>query len=362
MTPEASIAVQDGEPRARSCADPSPSASALPGPAELRSAHPLPAGVRSRVERARREIRDVIHGHDARRVVVVVGPCSIHDPDEALEYGRRLARAAERHEDALCLVMRTYFEKPRSRGGWKGFLHDPRLDGSDDMAEGLARARALLVELGSLGLACGAEVLDPLAAAFLEDALAWGCIGARTAESQVHRQLASGLPMPVGFKNTTDGDVTVAHDAMVSARRPHGYLGLGPDGRAAVRRSRGNPDVHLVLRGGGGVPNDDPETVAWAAARARREGLERPIWVDCSHGNSHKNHRLQGAVCRRVLEQLRGGHRVIGGIMLESFLEAGRQDWSPEAKPLEGVSITDACIDWRETEALLDEIAEAARA
>jgi 3-deoxy-7-phosphoheptulonate synthase len=310
----------------------------------------------------RRDIADVVHGRDDRRLVVVAGPCSIHDPDEALEYGRRLSRVAERHADALCVVMRTYFEKPRTQIGWKGFLHDPHLDGSDAMAPGLARARALLVELGSLGIACGAEILDPLAAAYLEDALAWGCIGARTTESQVHRQLASGLPMPVGFKNTTDGNVTAALDAMTSARSPHGYLAVAADGRTAVCRSRGNPDVHLVLRGGGGVPNDDPETVAWAATRARRTGAVRPIFIDCSHGNSHKNHRLQGPVCRRVLDQLRGGHRVIGGIMLESFLEEGRQDWSPGATLQKGVSITDACIGWAETEALLEEIAEAVRA
>lgn len=365
MTPEpARIALDGDSARPTGCdsADPPETPGTvepLPRPSVLRSAHPVPAEVRSRIERSRRAIADVIHGRDATRLVVVVGPCSIHDREAALEYGARLARVARRHTERLCIVMRTYFEKPRTRIGWKGFLHDPHLDGSDDMARGLTLARSLLVQLGRLGLACGAEILDPLATAFLGDALAWGCIGARTTESQVHRQLASGLPMPVGFKNATDGDVTVAHDAMASARRPHSYLGLGDDGRAGVCRSRGNPDVHLVLRGGGGVANDDPETVAWAAARARREGLARPVWIDCSHDNSQKNHRLQGVVCRRVLEQVRHGHRVIGGLMLESQLEPGRQDWSPGAKPLAGVSITDGCIGWEETEALLDEIAAA---
>lgn len=356
MTPDLSTAAAAGTAR-----PPVPESQPLPTPASLRARHPLPPAVRASIERTRRAIADVLHGRDGERLVVVVGPCSIHDPDEALEYGRRLAHAAARHRDALCVVMRTYFEKPRTRVGWKGFLHDPHLDGSDDMALGLERARSLLLELSALGLACGAEVLDPLASAYLEDLLSWGCIGARTSESQVHRQLASGLPMPVGFKNATDGNVTVAHDAMAAARRPHSYLGLGGDGRAAVCRSRGNPDVHLVLRGGGGVPNDDPETVAWAAARARREGLRRPVFVDCSHGNSHKNERLQGSVCRRVAAQVREGHRVIGGVMIESSLEAGRQDWSPEAPLAKGVSITDACIDWSETESLLEEIADAAR-
>jgi len=331
----------------------------LPSPAELRERHPVPPASARRIARARSAIRDVLHGRDTRRLIVITGPCSIHDPDAALEYGSRLARVAARHADRIEVVMRTYFEKPRTRVGWKGFLHDPHLDGSDRMAEGLERARRLLIELGELGLACGSELLDPLTATYLDDLLSWACIGARTVESQPHRQMASGLDLPVGFKNATDGNVAVAHDALVAAARPHSFLALEADGRVAVRRSRGNPDGHLVLRGGGGIPNDDPETVAWAAARARREGLVRPVLVDCSHGNSHKNHRLQGVACRRVLEQVRGGHASIAGLMLESFLEAGRQDWSPEAPLRRGVSITDACIDWPETESLLDEIAAA---
>ena len=290
---------------------------------------------------------------------MVVGPCSVHDPDQALEYALRLARLARDLGEQLVVVMRTYFEKPRTTVGWKGLLNDPDLDGGCDAERGLRLARRLLLDINDLGLTCGAELLDPLAAGYLEDLLGWACIGARTSESQVHRELASGLAMPVGFKNGTDGNVGVAQDALVAARTPHARLGVDAQGAPSLVRTSGNRDVHLVLRGGGGVPNHDPEIVAWAATRARRLGLARPVWVDCSHGNSQRNHRLQGSVFRRVLEQVRGGHRVIGGAMLESFLEPGSQPWTPGEPLRRGVSITDACIGWDETVALLEEAAEA---
>jgi len=332
----------------------------LPSPAELRRRAPLgPAADTAAAARA--ALRDVLHGRDAR-LVAVVGPCSIHDPEAALAYAARLARTARELSDALVVVMRTYFEKPRTRVGWKGFLSDPHLDGRGDPVAGLEGARRLLARIGALGLGCGAEVLDPLAVRYLEDGLAWACVGARTVQSQIHRELASGLPMPVGFKNATDGNVRAAHDAMAAASLSHTHLCLDASGRPAVRRSGGNRDTHVVLRGGGGVPNHDAESVAWAAARARQLGTARPVLVDCSHDNSHKNHRLQGAVCREVLEQVRGGHDAVAGFMLESSLEAGRQDWEPGAALAPGVSITDACIGWEETEALLREAAEAVRA
>ncbi len=330
----------------------------LPTPSELRARHPLTPAMAAAIARSRAAIADVLHGRDDSRFVAVVGPCSIHDADEALEYAARLGRLAQRLSDRVVIVMRSYFEKPRTRVGWKGFLHDPDLDGSDDMPRGIERTRALLVGLAELGVACGSELLDPIAAPYFDDLLSWACVGARTSESQVHRQLASGAPMPVGFKNATSGDISVAHDALAAARRPHSALGVDASGRAVVRRHPGNPDVHLVLRGGAGMPNDDAETVEWAAARARREGVARPIFVDCSHDNSGKDHRLQGQVCERVLALRRRGQRALAGVMLESFLEPGRQAPSPGAALQKGVSITDACIGWAETEDLLERIAE----
>jgi 3-deoxy-7-phosphoheptulonate synthase len=258
--------------------------------------------------------------------------------------------------------MRTYFEKPRTTVGWKGLLNDPDLDGSCRAERGLEAARRLLLDINALGLPCGAEILDPTAVRYLEDLLAWACIGARTAESQPHRELASGLPMPVGFKNGTSGNLIAARDAMVAAQRPHTFFGIDDDGAPALHRSSGNPDTHFVLRGGGGVPNYDTEVVTWAASRAGRLGLARPVWVDCSHGNSGHDHRFQASVCRHVLDCVRAGHRAIGGLMLESFLAAGRQPVAPSAELRRGVSITDGCIGWDETEELLRAAAKAVEA
>jgi 3-deoxy-7-phosphoheptulonate synthase len=332
----------------------------LPPPRLLRHHLPCPPETAARIRRARDAIRDVLHGRDPRRLVAVVGPCSIHDPEQAMEYALRLARLARETRGQLLVVMRTYFEKPRTKVGWKGLINDPDLDGSCDGTRGLERARRLLLDINALGLACGAEVLDPIAAPYLEDLLSWACIGARTSESQIHRELASRLPMPVGFKNRTDGNLKTAQDALVAARRPHSFFGIDDEGAPALHRSPGNPDAHLVLRGGGGVPNYDPEVVAWAATRARQLGLVRPVWVDCSHDNSKRSHLLQGSVCRHVLDQVQGGHRVIGGFMLESFLEAGSQPFAPGVELRRGVSITDACIGWKETEELLRAAARAA--
>ncbi len=309
------------------------------------------------VEGAREAIRGMLHGSDRERMLVIVGPCSLHDRDVALDYAERLARLAAATADELVVVMRAYFEKPRTRLGWKGILNDPYLDGSCDLVAGLRLARGLLWEITGNGVACGAEILDPNIPAYVGDLLSWAAIGARTSESQVHRQVASALEMPVGFKNSTDGRVEVAVDAMIAASQPHAFVGIGRDGRAQVMRSRGNPDCHVVLRGGRS-PNYGPEQVAAAAGAAAEQGVERPILIDCSHGNSGKDPRRQGEVCRAALEQFAGGRREILGVMLESNLRAGRQVWTPGGSLEYGVSITDACIGWDETESLLWEMAK----
>jgi 3-deoxy-7-phosphoheptulonate synthase len=314
------------------------------------------------VARARGAIRDVLHGRDPRRLVVVVGPCSIHDPELALEYAERLRPLARELEGELVVVMRTYFEKPRTALGWKGFLNDPRLDGSCDVAEGIRRARALLLELGERGLACATELLDPITPQYLADLISWAAIGARTSESQTHREMASGLSMPVGFKNGTDGYLDAAAHALAAARQRHAFLGVDLYGRAAVVHTRGNPDGHLVLRGGRGGPNHGPEHVARAAALGRAQGIARPVMVDCSHGNSERDPRRQAEVCRAVLAQVRAGERALMGLLLESHLEEGSQPFAPGRPLARGVSITDPCIGMAETEPLLREIAAAVRA
>ncbi len=334
----------------------------LVAPSALKARLPLTPVAAATVLEARRAIRDLIHGRDARRLLVVVGPCSIHDPAAAVEYATRLVGVAERLRGELVIAMRTYFEKPRTALGWKGLINDPHLDGSCDVAAGLEIARRLLLEINALGIPCASEVLDPFTPQFVADLLCWAAIGARTAESQTHRQLASGLSMPVGFKNGTDGGLEVARNAMVAAGHPHSFLGIAADGAAAVVRTRGNPDRHIVLRGGRGRPNYGPEAVANAAARMADCGVARPLMVDCSHDNSNKDHTRQPGVGRVVLEQVRGGSPALLGLLLEGNLHAGRQSWSQGAPLRYGVSITDACMGWAETEALLHEAAVAVRA
>ncbi len=332
----------------------------LPTPRELKTALPVTPGAAARVVRARREIRDLLHGRDRRRLLVVVGPCSIHDLDAAREYALRLRRIAKGVRDRLLLVMRTYFEKPRTAFGWKGLIKDPRLDDSCDLALGLESARRILLEINELGVPCVSELLDPMTPQYIGDLLACAVIGARTSESQIHREMASGLSMPVGFKNPTDGNVEAAANAMVSARRSHTFFGVDVEGATSAVRTLGNPDVCLVLRGGVRGPNYSPEHVAEAAARVACEGIARPILVDCSHGNSGKDPARQASVCREVLGQVRSGQTALLGLMLESNLCAGRQDWAQEVELAYGVSITDACIGWEETEKLLFDAAETA--
>jgi 3-deoxy-7-phosphoheptulonate synthase len=302
----------------------------------------------------------VLHARDAHRLVAMVGPCSIHDPEGALEYARRLRVLAERTSDDLLILMRTYFEKPRTTLGWKGLLNDPALDGSCEIDRGLRTARKLLAEINATGLPCATELLDPVTPQFVADLISWVAIGARTTESQIHREMASGLSMPVGFKNSTDGCLESALNAMTSAAAPHSFLGIGPRGDVVVVRTRGNPDRHLVLRGGRSRPNFGPRAVARAGTETLARGIARGVLVDCSHDNSRRDFRSQQRALLSVERQLKQGALHLMGIMLESNLLEGRQDW--RTRPLRyGVSITDSCIGWDETERLLLRLAASAR-
>jgi 3-deoxy-7-phosphoheptulonate synthase len=292
---------------------------------------------------------------------VVVGPCSIHDHDDALQYARLLKGVADTHADALVIVMRTYFEKPRTTVGWKGYINDPQLNGSFAINDGLARARALLIEIVEMGVPVGTEYLDLLSPQFLSDLVAWGAIGARTTESQSHRQLASGLSCPVGFKNGTDGSLKVAADAIVAAAAPHAFIGITKAGQAAIFETRGNRDCHMILRGGR-APNYGEADVERACEALRASGLREHVMVDVSHGNSEKQHGRQIEIAAELAERIAAGERRISGVMIESHLEEGRQELV-DGQPLRpGVSITDACIGWAETAPVLGALAYAVRA
>jgi len=329
-------------------------------PALLEEWLPAPDVAQDLVEASRAAISRVLHGQDDR-LVVVVGPCSIHDHDQALDYARRLKAEAERHADELLVVMRVYFEKPRTTVGWKGYINDPHLDGSFAINEGLRMARQLLLDVLALGLPVGTEFLDLLSPQFISDLVSWGAIGARTTESQSHRQLASGLSCPVGFKNGTDGGVKVAADAIVAARAPHAFLGLTKMGQAAVFETRGNDDCHVILRGGR-QPNYAAADVEAACALLRAAGLREQVMIDCSHANSSKQHRRQIEVARDVAAQLAAGERRVMGVMIESHLEEGRQDIVPGQPLRRGVSVTDACISFAQTVPVLQTLAAAVRA
>jgi len=334
----------------------------LVSPKSLKAKLPITNRAATTVLKARRAICDVIHGRDRKRLVVIAGPCSIHDTDTALEYAERLRALSEPLQNELVLVMRTYFEKPRTTVGWKGLINDPHLDGSCDVPLGLEIARRLLLDINELGVPCATEVLDPFTPQFIANLLSWASIGARTTESQTHRQLASGLSMPVGFKNGTDGGLTVAKNAMIAAGHAHTFLGITEDGQSAVVRTNGNPDRHIVLRGGSGVTNYDRDSIEAAAEAVRGEGVVRPIMVDCSHANSGKDHTRQAPVCREVMRELpAGGCASLMGLLLESNLQPGSQSWEVDAELERGVSITDACMGWDETQELLYEIAEAVK-
>jgi 3-deoxy-7-phosphoheptulonate synthase len=333
----------------------------LISPALLQDELPIPPAALSLVEDARARIADVLHGRDDR-LVVVVGPCSIHDHGQAMEYARHLKTAAEALKDDLIIVMRVYFEKPRTTVGWKGYINDPRLDGSFRINEGLRRARQLLLEISELGLPIATEFLDLLSPQYIADLVAWGAIGARTTESPSHRQLASGLSCPLGFKNGTDGSMQVAADAIVAARAKHAFMGMTKMGTAAIFETRGNDDTHVILRGGKKGPNYDAASVQEACAALHAAGQREQVMIDCSHANSNKSHERQVDVARDIAAQLANGERRVMGVMIESHLEAGRQDLKPGVPLRHGVSITDACLSWAQTEPVLTELAQAVRA
>lgn len=331
----------------------------LPSPAQLRQRLPLDAGQRARVAAQREAIHAILEGRDDR-LLVVVGPCSIHDPKAALEYARRLAPLAEAVSDRLLVVMRVYVEKPRTTVGWKGLAYDPHLDGSDDMPHGLALSRELMREIVDLGLPVATELLQPMIAPYLEDLLAWAAIGARTTESQIHRELASGLGAVVGFKNATDGGTQVAIDAIQAAARSHHHFALGADGQPVMRTTPGNAHTHLVLRGGHGEPNYQAPHVVKARRALSEAGLTPRLMVDCSHANSRKDHRRQSEVLLDVLAQRLAGETALCGVMLESHLHEGKQPLNPGALRY-GVSVTDACLGWESTEHLLQLAAQRLR-
>ena len=334
------------------------SAHPLPSPALLRQRLPLSAALGERVRDDRETIRAVLNGDDPR-LLVVVGPCSLHDPASALEYAARLAELALQVSDQLLLVMRAYVEKPRTTVGWKGLVYDPQLDGSGDMAEGLHTSRRLMLDILACGLPIASELLQPLAAGYFDDLLGWAAIGARTSESQIHREMVSGLDLPVGFKNGTDGSLGIACDAMRSAEHPHQHFGIDDLGHPALLQTHGNPDTHLVLRGGHAGPNYDQQCIAEARDVLRRQGIAARIMVDCSHANSGKDPLRQPAVLASVIDQRMAGDSSLRGVMLESHLFDGSQPLYGELRY--GVSVTDGCLGWAVTERLLRQAADRLR-
>ena len=325
----------------------------LPTPDEVKRALPLSARAEDTVFSARIVLRDIIDRKDPR-LFVVIGPCSIHDIGAAREYAQRLAALAKRTEKTLYLIMRVYFEKPRTTVGWKGLINDPDMDDSFHIEKGIRLARELLLHLAEIGLSAATEALDPIMPQYLSELVSWTAIGARTTESQTHREMASGLSMPVGFKNGTDGTLSVAVNALLSVRHPHHFLGITQQGQSAVFRTRGNPHAHIVLRGGGGRANYDSVSIALCEAELKRAQLPVNIVVDCSHGNSSKDPALQPLVAENCVNQILEGNESIVGLMLESHLHWGNQAIPLDRKQLKyGISVTDACIDWATTEKLL---------
>ena len=333
----------------------------LVAPEEVLGDLPLTDDQAEVVIRGREQISEVIARADDR-LLVVVGPCSVHDVEAAREYAERLAARAAELSDELCIAMRVYFEKPRTTTGWKGMITDPHLDGSGDVNTGVRMARGLLLDVLALGLPVAVEWLDPITPQYISDTVAWGAIGARTAESQTHRQLGSGLSMPVGFKNRTDGNVQVAVDAVRAAAVPHAFAGVDLAGRPAILHTTGNPDCHIILRGGRGAPNYGHEHVADALTKLRAAALPERLVIDASHDNSRKDHEQQPVAAGEVAAQVAGGNGAIVGLMLESFLVAGRQDLSGGAALRYGQSITDACMDWDATSGVLEGLAAAVQA
>lgn len=326
-------------------------------PQRLKQEFPLSEVLRKQIEHSRQVISNIIHKKDSRQLIVI-GPCSIHDPKSALEYGRKLKALADKLSDKLYIVMRVYFEKPRTTVGWKGLINDPNLDGSFDVEKGLRIARKLLLDLAEMGLPLGTEALDPISPQYLADLFSWSAIGARTTESQTHREMASGLSMAVGFKNGTDGNLAVAINAMQASAMGHSFIGINQQGQVTLLKTKGNPDGHVILRGGK-TPNFEAPFVEACELALRKAGLPEAIMIDCSHGNSNKDYRRQPLVVENVLAQLNAGNRSIIGLMLESHLVAGNQSSEQPFSTMQyGQSITDACIDWQTTETLLTDFAD----
>ncbi|MDO3379040.1 3-deoxy-7-phosphoheptulonate synthase [Geoalkalibacter halelectricus] len=322
-------------------------------PSDLKQVFPLTDRGAELVTQFRKQIVDILKHRDPR-LMVVVGPCSIHDPRAALEYAERLARLHRELAGELFLVMRVYFEKPRTTIGWKGLINDPDLNGTHQISKGLGVARGLLCAITELGLPIAGEMLDPITPHYLADSVSWGAIGARTTESQTHREMASGLSFPVGFKNGTDGNLQIAIDAIGAALHPHSFLGINNEGRSSIVQTLGNPDVHIVLRGGNDKPNYFPEDIARTEQLLAKAGLEQAIMVDCSHANSYKNHERQEEVLNNVIAQVAQGNRTICALMIESNLCAGNQPIAKSLAELKyGQSITDKCVDWETTERML---------
>jgi 3-deoxy-7-phosphoheptulonate synthase len=332
----------------------------LVAPVTLLGELPLTAEHSRVVLHGRADVHAILNGEDDR-LLVVVGPCSVHDVEATVDYARRLGEKASSLQDDLCVAMRVYFEKPRTTTGWKGLINDPHLNGSGDVNAGLRMARRVLLEVLALELAVGCEFLDPITPQYISDAVCWGAIGARTVESQIHRQLGSGLSMPVGFKNRTDGNVQVAVDAVRAAAVAHSFAGIDENGASAILHTRGNRDCHIILRGGKDAPNYGPDAVAEALELLRGAGLTERLMIDVSHDNSRKDPSRQPEVAVEIGRQIAAGNRAIVGAMLESFLVGGRQDFSAGAELVYGQSITDGCLDWETTVQVLDGLAGAVR-
>lgn len=327
----------------------------LKPPRVIKDELPMTEAANRTVVEGRAAVRAILQREDPR-LLVVVGPCSVHDPKGAMDYARRLMRLRDELKDRLFIVMRVYFEKPRTTVGWKGLINDPHLDGSSDIETGLRIARRLLLEVAELGMPAGTEFLDSIVPQYISDLVTWAAIGARTTESQTHREMASGLSMPVGFKNGTDGSLQIALDAMQAARAPHSFLGADQDGFTAIVRTRGNPFGHVVLRGGRSRTNYDPASIAEAVTSLQKAGRDPVLMVDCSHANSNKQHRQQEEVARSVVAQRAEGNKALIGLMVESYLEEGNQPVTENRAELKyGVSITDACVNWSTTERILRE-------